>query len=55
VLDIATRLGDQDLRFRAHQWLVPDRYQAGALGLVAADLDEMAAIAEAHRNPLQRW
>jgi DNA-binding CsgD family transcriptional regulator len=25
VLDIATRLGDQDLLFRAHQWLVPDR------------------------------
>jgi DNA-binding CsgD family transcriptional regulator len=55
VLDIATRLGDQDLRFRAHQWLVPDRYQSGALGLVAADLEEMAAIAEARRNPLQRW
>jgi DNA-binding CsgD family transcriptional regulator len=55
VLEIATRLSDQDLRFRAHQWLVPDRYQIGALGLVAADLAAMAAIAEAHRNPLQRW
>jgi DNA-binding CsgD family transcriptional regulator len=55
VLDIATRLEDQDLRFRAHQWLVPDRYQLGALGLVAADLEQMAAIAEARRNPLQRW
>jgi DNA-binding CsgD family transcriptional regulator len=55
VLGIATRLGDQDLRFRAHQWLVPDRYQAGALGLVAADVAQMAAIAEARRNPLQRW
>ena len=55
VLGIATRLGDQDLRFRAHQWLVPDRYQIGALRLVAADVDHMAAIAEARRNPLQRW
>jgi DNA-binding CsgD family transcriptional regulator len=55
VLDIATRLGDQDLRFRAHQWLVPDRYQIGAIGLAVADLEQMAAIAEAGRNPLQRW
>ena len=55
VLEIAARLGDQDLRFRAHQWLVPDRYQAGAIGQAAADVEEMAAIAEAHRNPLQHW
>jgi DNA-binding CsgD family transcriptional regulator len=55
VLDIATRLGNQDLRFRAHQWLVPDRYQTGAIDLVTADVEEMAAIAEASRNPLQRW
>lgn len=55
VLGIATRLGDQDLRFRAHQWLVPDLYQTGAISLVAADLEQMAAIAEAQRNPLQRW
>jgi DNA-binding CsgD family transcriptional regulator len=55
VLDIAARLGDHDLRFRAHQWLVPDRYQAGEVRLVAADVEQMAAIAEAHRNPLQRW
>jgi len=55
VLEIATRLGDQDLRFRARQWLVPDRYQVGALGLVVADVADMAAIAEANRNPLQRW
>jgi DNA-binding CsgD family transcriptional regulator len=55
VLDIATRLGDQDLLFRAHQWLVPDRFQAGELALVSADVEQMAAIAEARRNPLQRW
>jgi len=55
VLDIATRLGDQDLRFRAHQWLVPDRYQIGALDLVRADVEQMAAIAQERRNPLQRW
>ena len=55
VLDIAIRLGDQDLRFRAHQWLVPDRYQVGAVALVAADVEQMAAIAEAGRNPLHRW
>ena len=55
VLEIATRLGDQGLRFRAHQWLVPDRYQIGALGLVAGDVAAMAAIADAQRNPLQRW
>jgi DNA-binding CsgD family transcriptional regulator len=55
VLDIATRLGEPDLRFRAHQWLVPDRFQAGALGLVTADVEQMAAIAESRRNPLQRW
>ena len=47
VLDIATRLGDEDLRFRAHQWLVPDHFQAGALGQMAADVEQMAAIAEA--------
>ena len=34
---------------------MPDRYQTGAISLVAADLEQMAAIAEAHRNPLQRW
>ena len=55
VLDIATRLGDQDLLFRAHQWLVPDRFQAGELALVTADVEAMAAIADARRNPLQRW
>ena len=55
VLDIATRLGDDDLRFRAHQWLAPDRFQAGALGLVAGHVEQMSAIAEARRNPLQRW
>jgi DNA-binding CsgD family transcriptional regulator len=55
VLGIATRLGDQDLRFRAYQWLVPDRYQIGAVALAAADVEQMAAIAEAGRNPLQRW
>ena len=55
VLGIAARLGDQDLLFRAHQWLVPDRFQAGALTEVAADVEQMAAIADARRNPLQRW
>ena len=55
VLDIATRLGDQDLLFRAHQWLVPDRFQSGELALVTADVEAMAAIADARRNPLQRW
>jgi len=55
VLDIATRRDDQDLLFRAHQWLVPDRFQLGAIALVTADVEQMAAIAEAHRNPLQRW
>jgi hypothetical protein len=55
VLDIATRLGDQDLLFRAHQWLVPDRFQGGELALVTADVEAMAAIADARRNPLQRW
>ena len=55
VLDIATRLGDQDLLFRAHQWLVPDRFQNGETALVASDVETMAAIAEAQRNPLQRW
>ena len=55
VLDIATRLGDEDLRFRAHQWLVPDHFQSGALGLTMADVERMSAIAEAQRNPLQRW
>ena len=55
VLDIATRLGDQDLMFRAHQWLVPDRFQAGALAVVSAEVEQMAAIADARRNPLQRW
>ena len=52
VLGIAARLGDQDLLFRAHQWLVPDRFQAGALTEVAADVEQMAAIADARRNSL---
>lgn len=55
VLDIATRRGDAELRFRAHQWLVPDRFQTGDLTGVAADVEQMAAIAQAHRSPLQRW
>ena len=55
VLDIATRLEDQDLQFRALQWLVPDRFQTGALTAVAADVGKMAAIARARRNPLQNW
>ena len=55
VLDIATRLGDQDLLFRAHQWLIPDRFQIGALTEVAAEVEQMAAIADARRSPLQRW
>jgi DNA-binding CsgD family transcriptional regulator len=55
VLDIATRLDDQDLLFRAHQWLVPDHFQAGALDQVTAHVERMAAIAEARRSPLQRW
>ncbi len=55
VLDIAARLEDADLLFRAHQWLVPDRFQAGELTGVAAEVEQLAAIAEARRNPLQRW
>jgi len=55
VLDIGTRLGEPDLRFRAHQWLVPDRFQAGDLTGVAADVEQMAGIAQARRDPLQRW
>ena len=55
VLDIATRLGEDDLRFRAHQWLVPDHFQSGAIGLVTAGVEQMTAIAEARKSPLQRW
>ena len=55
VLDIATRLDEADLRFRAHQWLVPDRFQAGDITGATADVEQMAAIAQARRNPLQRW
>jgi DNA-binding CsgD family transcriptional regulator len=55
VLDIATRLGEDDLRFRAHQWLVPDHFQGGAIGLVTAGVEQMTAIAEARKSPLQRW
>jgi DNA-binding CsgD family transcriptional regulator len=55
VLDIATRLGDQDLLFRAYQWLVPDRFQNGDLALVSANVEAMAAIADAQRSPLLRW
>ena len=55
VLAIATRLDDLDLQFRALQWLVPDRFQAGSLTAVAADVERMAAIAHTRRNPLQSW
>lgn len=52
---IAQRLGDDELRFRAHQWLIPDRFQAGDLGAVREELAAAAEIARARRDPLQRW
>ena len=55
VLDIATRLDDQDLLFRAHQWLVPDRFQAGEITLVIGRRRTDGGHREARRNPLQRW
>ena len=55
VLGIAARLDDQSLLFRAHQWLVPDHFQAGALDQVTVHVERMAAIADARRSPLQRW
>ncbi len=55
VVDLAEHLGDDDLRFRAYQWLIPDRYQVGDIAAVAAGVAQMAAIAEARHNPLQSW
>ena len=52
---IADRLADDELRFRAHQWLIPDLYQAGDLAGARAELDAAAAIARARRDPMQRW
>ncbi len=53
--EIAARLRDDDLRFRTHQWLIPDRFQAGDIDGVRAELAAAAAIADASRDPLQRW
>jgi DNA-binding CsgD family transcriptional regulator len=53
--DIADRLDDDDLRFRSHQWLIPDRFQTGHLAGVRAELSAATTIAEASRDPLRRW
>ena len=55
VLAIAGRLDDADLRFRAGQWLVPDRFQAGDIGAAVREVETLAAAAERSRNPLYRW
>jgi len=55
VLVIASQQDAQDLLFRAHQWLIPDCFQAGELAQVAHSTEQMHTIAEANRNPLQRW
>jgi hypothetical protein len=53
--EIADRLGDLELRFRSHQWLLPDRFQAGDLPGVNRELAAAAKIAHARRDPFQRW
>ena len=53
--EIADRLGDDDLRFRSHQWLIPDRFQAGDIAGVRQELAAAAAIADGSRDPLRRW
>ena len=55
VCAIGRELGDDDLRFRGHQWLVPDRFHAGDTDEAVANLQMAAAIAEAHKDPLKRW
>jgi DNA-binding CsgD family transcriptional regulator len=52
---IAVRMGDEQLRFRAIQWLIPDRFQAGELGLVHELLAAAREIARISRDPMQRW
>jgi DNA-binding NarL/FixJ family response regulator len=52
---IADRLADDELRFRAHQWLIPDRFQAGDITGTRAELDAAETIALARRDPIQRW
>ena len=54
-LSLASASGDEDLRFRALQWLVPDRFQAGAMLEVAESIEELHALAERRRDPLRRW
>ena len=53
--EIAARLCDDDLRFRSHQWLIPDRFQAGDIDGVRVELAAATAIADASRDPLRRW
>lgn len=55
VLAIADRLGDEDLRFRACQWLVPDRFQAGDIDGALREVAVLAATAHRTRDPLRRW
>jgi len=53
--EIAAQLRDDDLRFRSHQWLIPDRFQAGDIDGARAELAAAAVVADASRDPLQRW
>ncbi len=54
-LAVAHSAGDASLRFRAHQWLIPDRFQSGDLAGVQEALLAAEGLATQTREPLQRW
>jgi hypothetical protein len=51
----AERRGDEELRFRACRWLIPDLFHRGDVFAATTTLDVAAGIAEARRDPRQRW
>ena len=55
VLAIAESHCDDDLRFRAHQWLVSDNFQAGNLVSADAATAALDGIAERRRDPIGQW
>ena len=55
VLEVAARKHDEELRFFALEWLVPDLLQAGEVVEVRAAVATAGRIADDRHDPLARW
>ncbi|MGE3285130.1 MAG: helix-turn-helix transcriptional regulator [Pseudonocardia sp.] len=55
LLALTERHHDEELRFRACQWVIPVRFHAGDLLGATTAVDVADGIATARRDPLQRW